>query len=67
MNTTRILTIAQIYHLEITEENVYVGTLIEDVSLLPELTTLKIHSLSLHKPIILNSKELITHLSMNLK
>ncbi|CAF4055610.1 unnamed protein product [Rotaria sp. Silwood2] len=65
MDTTHVLTIAQIYHLKITEENVYVGALIEAVSLLPEFTTLKIHSLSLHKSILLNSEEVITHFSMN--
>ncbi|CAF2706984.1 unnamed protein product [Rotaria sp. Silwood2] len=64
-DTTHVLTIAQIYHLKITEENVYVGALIEAVSLLPEFTTLKIHSLSLHKSILLNSEEVITHFSMN--
>jgi hypothetical protein len=58
-NTRRVLTIAQIYHLEIPEEKVPVSTLIEAVNLLPELETLKIHSLSLYEPRSLNSEELI--------
>jgi hypothetical protein len=57
--TTRILTIAQIYHLEISAENVPINVLLETVNLLPELNTLKIHSLSLYKPRMLNEKELI--------
>ncbi|CAF1502734.1 unnamed protein product [Rotaria sordida] len=61
MDMTRILTVAQIYSLDIPVENVYVDVLIEIVRLLPELTTLKIHSLSLHKPIMLN----FIQLSMN--
>ncbi|CAF2707002.1 unnamed protein product [Rotaria sp. Silwood2] len=65
MDMTHVLTIAQIYHLEISEENVYVNALIATISLLPELKTLKIHSLSLHKPIMLDSEELISNLSMN--
>ncbi|CAF3684731.1 unnamed protein product [Rotaria sp. Silwood1] len=65
MIMAHVLTIAQIYHLEISEENVYVNALIGIISLLPELTTLKIHSLSLHKPIVLGSKELFSNLSMN--
>ncbi|CAF1044257.1 unnamed protein product [Rotaria sp. Silwood1] len=60
MSITYILTVAQIYHLEISEENVHVGVLIGVVSLLSELTTLKIHSLSLHVPRMLNSEEIHT-------
>ncbi|CAF4243927.1 unnamed protein product [Rotaria sp. Silwood2] len=64
IDTTHILTVAQIYHLEISEENVHVAALIEAVSLLPELTTLKIHSLSLRGSRMLNSEELLTLASM---
>ncbi|CAF5085497.1 unnamed protein product, partial [Rotaria sp. Silwood1] len=61
---THILTGAQIYHLEISEESVHVAALIEVVSLLSELTILKIHSLSLHGSKMLNSEELLTLASM---
>ncbi|CAF4840698.1 unnamed protein product, partial [Rotaria sp. Silwood2] len=64
INIIHILTVAQIYHLEISEENVHVAALIEAVSLLSELTTLKIHSLSLHESRTLNSEELLTLASM---
>ncbi len=59
IDTTRVLTIAQIYHLEIPEEKVHISPLIQAVNLLPELTTLKIHSLSLYEPRMLNSEELL--------
>ncbi|CAF3684822.1 unnamed protein product [Rotaria sp. Silwood1] len=65
MNMTRVLTIAQIYHLKISEQNVYVNVLSAIISLLQELTTLKIHFLSLYKPIMLDSEELISDLSIN--
>ncbi|CAF4675745.1 unnamed protein product, partial [Rotaria sp. Silwood2] len=64
IDTTHILTVAQIYHLEISEETVHVAALIEVVSLLSELTILKIYSLSLHGSRILNSEELLTLASM---
>ncbi len=57
--TTRVLTIAQIYHMEIPEENVHIGALIQAVNLFPEVNTLKIHSLSLYEPRMLNSEELL--------
>ncbi|CAF2855218.1 unnamed protein product [Rotaria sp. Silwood2] len=44
--------------MKISQENVDVRTLIEVLSLFTELTTLKIHSLSLHEPTMLNSEEL---------
>ncbi len=43
----RVLTITQIYHLEISEENLLVGTLSQLLRLLPDLITLQIYSLSL--------------------
>jgi hypothetical protein len=46
--------------LEIPEEKVHTSVLIEAVNLLPELNTLKIRSLSLYEPRMLNSEELIT-------
>ena len=59
-DATRVLTITQIYHLEILEEKVHIRVLIEVVNLLSELDTLKIHSLSLYERRMLNSVELIT-------
>jgi len=41
-----VLTITQIYHLEILEKDFLMPYLIEAVNLLPNITTLKIHSLS---------------------
>jgi len=45
-----ILAVAQIYHLEISKKNVFIGILIEIINQLPELNSLKIHSLSLYDP-----------------
>ncbi|CAF1443219.1 unnamed protein product [Rotaria sordida] len=56
--TRRILTVAQVYNLEIPKEKFFIGALIRIVNLLPEVNTLKIHSLSLYEPRMLNSKEL---------
>ncbi|CAF0921623.1 unnamed protein product [Rotaria sordida] len=49
-DVTRVLNMAEIYHLEITEENVFSGILVEIVDLLAQLRSLKIHSLSLRVP-----------------
>jgi hypothetical protein len=57
-DTARVLNIAQIYHLEMSEEKLCISRIIKAVSLLPELNTLKIHSLSLYEPRMLNSEEL---------
>jgi hypothetical protein len=46
----RALSVAQYYHLEIPNEQIFNGTLLEVVDLLSELQTLKIHSLSLEEP-----------------
>ncbi|CAF2946029.1 unnamed protein product [Rotaria sp. Silwood2] len=53
----RVLTIAQVYHLEIPEENIFIGALIEALNLVPELNTLKIYSLSLYEPRNLSFEE----------
>jgi hypothetical protein len=45
--------------LEILSENVHSNVLLETVNSLPELNTLKIHSLSLYEPRMLNDEELI--------
>jgi len=42
----RVLRIIQIYHLEILEKNFSSSRLIQAVNLLPDITSLKIHSLS---------------------
>jgi hypothetical protein len=49
MNINQVLTIAQIYHLEILEK-IFIGTLIQTVGSLSELNSLKVHSLSLYQP-----------------
>ncbi|CAF4688854.1 unnamed protein product, partial [Rotaria sp. Silwood2] len=43
--TKHILTITQIYHLKILEKKISIPVLIQVVNLLPDITTLKIHSL----------------------
>ena len=59
INTPRILSIEQIYHLEIPPENIDINLLLETINLLPELNTLKIYSVSLYERRILNNKEII--------
>jgi hypothetical protein len=49
-NINRVLAIADIYHLEMPNEHVFIGTLIQITNSLPELLSLKIASLSLYKP-----------------
>jgi hypothetical protein len=51
----RILTIAQIYHLEICF--IYFNTLIQILAVLPELNSLKIHSIVFDKPRMLSLEE----------
>jgi hypothetical protein len=46
----RFLTIAQIYHLEFSRSKISTGALIRIIALLPDLITLKIHSLSCREP-----------------
>jgi len=55
----RSLTIAQIYHMEISQEKIFIGTLIQAIHLLSELDTLKIHSLLLDQPRYLCFEEMI--------
>jgi hypothetical protein len=50
ININYILAVAQIYHLEIRKRKVFIDTLIEIINCLPELNSLKIHSLSLYEP-----------------
>ncbi len=45
----RVLRITQIYHWEIHEKNFTAPLLIETVKLLPDITTLKVHSLSIQR------------------
>jgi hypothetical protein len=51
----RILTLVQIYHLEICF--IYFNTLIQILAVLPELNSLKIHSIVFDKPRILSIEE----------
>jgi hypothetical protein len=55
----RVLSIEQIYHLEISEEFFFIGILIQVINVLPELSTLKLHSLSLDQPRNLCFEELV--------
>ncbi len=55
----RVLNVEQIYHLEILEEKIFIGTLFQVIDLLPELNTLKIHSLSLNQRRSLCFKDLV--------
>jgi hypothetical protein len=45
-----ILSVGQIYHVEIPKQEIFIGSLIRTINLLPELDTIKIHSLSLDQP-----------------
>ncbi|CAF4214467.1 unnamed protein product [Rotaria sp. Silwood2] len=56
--TRGVLTVAQVYDLEIPEEKIFIGAFIKILNLLPELKTLKMHSLSYYEPRILYSEEL---------
>jgi hypothetical protein len=60
----RVLTITQIYHLEILEKKISIPVLIQAVNLLSDITTLKNHSLSTDEPIELTVKELLILCSM---
>ncbi|CAF1476369.1 unnamed protein product [Rotaria sordida] len=55
----RVLTITKIYHLEILEEKFSIPASIQVVNLLPDITTLKIHSLSIDETTELTVKELL--------
>ncbi len=59
MDINHILTVAHIYHLEIPEEKVFVGRLIQITNSLRELQSLKIHSLSLRRSRDTNTEELL--------
>jgi hypothetical protein len=48
-NIDHILAVTQIYHLEICKRKIFIDILIEIINCLPELNSLKIHSLSLHE------------------
>ncbi|CAF3670838.1 unnamed protein product [Rotaria sp. Silwood1] len=60
----RVLTITKIYYLEILEEDLSIPVLIQIINLLPNITTLKIHSLSTDKTTELTLKELLILCSM---
>jgi hypothetical protein len=60
----RVLTITQIYHLEILEKKISIPVLIQVVNLLPDITALKIHSLSTDETQELTVKELFIVCSM---
>jgi hypothetical protein len=47
MDITTALTATQIYHLEISEERILIDILIKITNALPQVTTIKLHSISL--------------------
>ncbi|CAF1346137.1 unnamed protein product [Rotaria sp. Silwood1] len=55
----RVLTISNIYHLEIPAKKVSIPALIQAVNLLPNITTLKVHSLSTDETTELTLKQLL--------
>ncbi len=55
----RVLAVEQIYHLEISEEFLFIGILIQVINALSELSTLKLHSLSLDQPRNLCFEEMV--------
>jgi hypothetical protein len=60
-----ILTLTDIYHLKMCEKPIYLGTLIRMIELLPQLISLKIHSLSLSQSRSLCAKEVTTFRSIS--
>ncbi|CAF4965151.1 unnamed protein product [Rotaria sp. Silwood1] len=60
----RILTITHIYHLYILQKKISISTLIQTFALLPDITTLKIHSLSIDKTNESTAEELLILCSM---
>ncbi|CAF3862441.1 unnamed protein product [Rotaria sp. Silwood1] len=59
-----ILTVTQIYYLEILEKNISIDLLIQLINLLPDLTTLKLHSLSIDETSELTANEVFILCSM---
>jgi hypothetical protein len=56
--TKRILTIGQIYHLEFSKSKIFTGLLIQIIDLLPDVITLKIHSLACREPANLSKNKI---------
>ena len=54
---TRLSTLAQIYHLELLEKTISTNALIQNLKYLPDLDTLKIHSLSVDRSTIHDSQD----------
>jgi hypothetical protein len=59
IDINRILTLAQIYHCEISEDDVFIGILTHITNALRELKSLKIQSLSSHRPQYMNDDEFV--------
>jgi hypothetical protein len=55
----RVLTIAQIYQLDISVYEFFIDTLIQLIDLLPDLTTLTINSLTYYKPGNIHAEKLV--------
>jgi hypothetical protein len=67
VNTKHLLTMAQIYHLEISQSKISVDLLIRTIDLFPELMTLKIHSLSCRQSTDLSAKASVILHSIEVK
>ncbi|CAF1019152.1 unnamed protein product [Adineta steineri] len=61
------LSVSSFYHLEITEEDIFIGILIQILDLLLELKTLKISTFSMNPPKNLSDMELSALLSIKVK
>ncbi|CAF1493698.1 unnamed protein product [Rotaria sordida] len=57
VDINRVLSLVQIYYLEIPKEKIFIGILLQIIDLLPELNSLKLHSLSLSEPRVLCEEE----------
>jgi hypothetical protein len=59
MHIENILNVTQIHHLEISHEKILIDILIQITNSLPQVNTMKIHSLSLDQPRDSETEELI--------
>jgi len=65
LDINSILNVTQIYHLEISQDKIFLGTLINILYLLPELISLKINSLSIYEPRFLCRDEIDNFIRMS--
>jgi hypothetical protein len=67
INNKHVLPVAQIYHLTISVEKIFLGILIPLVNSLPDLISLKLHSLSFTEPEGMNPNDIAIFFSMEPK